>query len=78
MSTKFQPPPAEVIAEIRAFAERQLSPEEFEASVSAPMSDDEREGILSLHDWLVRRYPTALERLAFARRHRKQRRARGQ
>ena len=34
----------------------------------APMSDDERDEILSLIDWFTRRYPTPGERLAAARR----------
>jgi hypothetical protein len=65
---KFEPPSPEVVAHVRAFAERQLSPEEFEAYVRAPMSDFEREQIDEMYTWFTRRYPTAGERLAYARR----------
>jgi hypothetical protein len=52
----------------RAFAERRLTAEEFDAYVNAPMSPEEREGIRELYDWFTRRYPTPLERLAWVRR----------
>ena len=48
-------PRAEDVARARAFAERQLSPQEFDAYVNAPMSEEEREGMLELHRWFVRR-----------------------
>lgn len=53
---------------IRADAERQLSPEEAEAWLSAPVSDEERAHVLELVDWFTRRYPTPLERLQYVRR----------
>ncbi len=53
---------------VSELAERRLSPEEFDAWVNAPMSDEEREEILSLVAWFSRRYPTALERLDASRR----------
>lgn len=53
---------------LRAFAERRLSPEEFEAYVRAPISDAERSATLELVAWFCRRYPTAGERLAYVRR----------
>ena len=53
---------------LRAYAERRLTAEEFDAYVNAPMSAEEREGIRELHEWFTRRYPTALERLAYVRR----------
>jgi hypothetical protein len=65
---KLVPPSPEVVAELRAFAERRLSPEEFETYVSAPMSDFEREQIDEMVTWFMRRYPTAGDRLAYARR----------
>jgi hypothetical protein len=68
-----EPPPVEApdpeaVARVRAMAERRLSPEEFEAYVCAPMSDEEREEILASIAWFMRRYPTPGERLAAARR----------
>jgi len=56
------------IRAVRAMAERSLSPEEFEAYVRAPMSDDERASIIELHEWFMRRYPTPMQRLAASRR----------
>ena len=60
-------PSREDVERIREDSERKLSPEEFEAYVSAPMSDAEREEILALVSWFTRRYPTVGERLAYAR-----------
>jgi hypothetical protein len=57
-----------VVAELRAFAERRLSREEFEAYVRAPVTDFEREQRQELIDWFRRRYPTPAERLAYVRR----------
>ena len=54
--------------DVRALVERRLELSELEAYVRAPMSDDERDEILSLIDWFTRRYPTPGERLAAARR----------
>ena len=68
MSERFVPPPPEVVAELRALAERRLGPEEFEAYVRAPVSDFEREQREELISWFVRRYPTPAARLAYARR----------
>ncbi len=68
MTKPFEPPSIETLRMIRAQVERRLSPEEFNAYVNAPMSDAEREEILSLVEWFTRRHPTALERLAAARR----------
>jgi hypothetical protein len=57
-----------LVAALRAEADRALSREEFMARTTAPMSDREREDTLSLIAWFMRRYPTARERLAYARR----------
>ena len=54
--------------ELRAFAERSLSPDEFDAYVDAPMGDYEREEIDAMIAWFKRRYPSGRERLAWARR----------
>lgn len=64
----FTPPSPEALAEVRALADRQLTPDEFEAYVGAPMSAQEEEGILDLIRWFCRSYPTPLERLAYVRR----------
>jgi hypothetical protein len=66
MSPLFVPDPDAVQA-VRDEAERRLSPEEFQALIDAPMSDEEREETLSLIDWFMRRYPTPAARLAYAR-----------
>jgi hypothetical protein len=64
----FVPPSPGDVARAREYAERRLSPEEFDAYVNAPMSREELEGIWESIDWFTRRYPTVLERLAYARR----------
>jgi len=61
-------PDGETRRRVRQMAERQLSREEFDAYVNAPMSDDERTEIRSLIAWFCKRYPTPLERLRAARR----------
>jgi hypothetical protein len=47
---------------------RRLSPEEFERRARAPLTEGEAQDIAELHAWFSRRYPTAKERLAYARR----------
>jgi hypothetical protein len=44
-----------------------LSPEEFERRTTAPLTDGEADEIAELIGWFSRRYPTAKERLAYAR-----------
>ena len=58
----------ETRSRLRAISERQLTAEEAEAYLSVPMSDEEREDVLSLVRWFCRRYPTGAERLAYVRR----------
>jgi hypothetical protein len=53
---------------LRAESERQLTPAEVEAYLSAPISDAEREDVRALVEWFTRRYPTGAERLAYVRR----------
>jgi hypothetical protein len=65
---QFVPPSPEDVARVRELAERRLTAEEFNAYVNAPMSRAELEGIWESIDWFTRRYPTVLERLAYARR----------
>jgi len=62
------PPDPATVARLRAIAERRLSAEEFEASLRAPMTEEDRQEKLSLIAWFMRRYPTPAERLASARR----------
>lgn len=64
----FQPPSAAAVQEIRRLSERHLSAEEREAYEQSPITPEERENTLELIDWFLRRYPTPLERLAYARR----------
>lgn len=58
----------EAIRAVRTLAERSLSPEDFDAYVRAPMSDEERASIIELYEWFTRRYPTPMQRLAASRR----------
>jgi hypothetical protein len=55
----------------RAIAARistSLSAEEAEAYLRAPVTDEERAGVLEQLRWFTRRYPTPLARLAYVRR----------
>lgn len=61
------PPSAEALARVRQLAERQLSAEELDAYVHAPMGEAERQEILDSVAWFTSRYPTPGERLAAAR-----------
>lgn len=54
-------------AELEAWEERRLSPEEFAARVAAPWSEYEREDFDALVAWFNRRYPTPIERLQATR-----------
>lgn len=56
------------VARARAFAERELEDEELAAWASAPITAEEREELTGLVRWFTRRYPTAVERLAYVRR----------
>lgn len=58
---------AEQRAELEAWENRQLSPEDFAARVQAPWTDREREEFEAHVAWFTKRYPTARERLAAAR-----------
>jgi hypothetical protein len=61
-------PSPEALHRVREIAERELSAEELDAYVHAPMSETEREEILESVAWFRKRYPTPGERLAAARR----------
>lgn len=53
----------------RAFYETPLPPEEFDRRLAAALSEEEElEAALALCRWFKRRYPTAKERLDYARR----------
>jgi hypothetical protein len=55
-------------ARLRALHEEPLPREEFLRRLALPISEAERETTLELIRWFRRRYPTPLERLAWARR----------
>jgi hypothetical protein len=55
-------------ADLASFHERSLGPEEARAYLAAPMSEAERDELLTLVRWFQRRYPTPAERLAYVRR----------
>lgn len=59
---------AEIARRLRGISERRLSAAEVEAALRVPLSKEEEEGIIELIQWFRRRYPTAGERLAYARR----------
>jgi hypothetical protein len=61
-------PSREALERARTLAERSLSLAEFDAYIEAPMEAAEREEILASVAWFRKRYPTAGERLAAARR----------
>ena len=61
-------PCADTVARLEAAANRELSEAEVVAALAVPISDEERAEVLELCAWFRRRYPTALERLAYARR----------
>ena len=65
-------PSSETLSRMREIAERQLTVEEFDAYVHAPMTEAERQEILASFIWFTKRYPTPGERLAAARRAYKQ------
>ena len=55
-------------AELEAWENRRLSPEEFEARVRAPWTDEEAADFDDLVRWFNRRYPTPALRLDATRR----------
>jgi hypothetical protein len=52
---------------LREMAERRLSAEEVRDASLIPISEQEREEVLSLVRWSCRRYPRPLGRLAYVR-----------
>ena len=59
---------SEARARVQAFAKRLLSAEEVSEALARPITDEERDEVRALVAWFRRRYPTPLERLAYARR----------
>jgi hypothetical protein len=55
-------------ARLRDESERAVTAEEARAYLATPISDDERDEILTLVHWFRRRYPTPADRLAYIRR----------
>ncbi|HEX7780072.1 MAG TPA: hypothetical protein VF424_12565 [Vicinamibacterales bacterium] len=53
---------------IRDIVNRELTPEEARAYLDQPVTPEERDSVLDLVRWFTTRYPTPLERLAYARR----------
>lgn len=60
--------PPDAVAEVRALANRRLSPEEFAAWADGPIPADEMAENMALIRWFRRRYPTPAARLRYARR----------
>jgi hypothetical protein len=68
MPDRMSPPDPDRVALVAQLADAPLPPADFVAQVSAPISEEERAAALSLIEWFTRRYPTAGDRLAYARR----------
>ncbi len=66
--TRFVPPTRDEVRAIRAEADRLLTMDEVRALDAIPLGDEERAEYVSLIDWFCRRYPTAEDRLRYARR----------
>lgn len=56
------------MARIAEFANRQLTEGEVRAYLDQPIAASEREEVLALVRWFCARYPSPVERLAYARR----------
>jgi hypothetical protein len=63
-----EPPSPELRARFKALAEEPLPLDEWKRRLAIPLSPEEREHNRELSVWFCRRYPTAGERLAWARR----------
>jgi hypothetical protein len=55
-------------ARLAELANRQLNAEEWQAQAAVPLSRDEVAATLELVRWFRERYPTATDRLTYARR----------
>ncbi|HEY0871514.1 MAG TPA: hypothetical protein VGD55_14040, partial [Acidothermaceae bacterium] len=56
------------IERVKALSERRLTPEEWDAYVNQPVTEDEERDMRELLSWFSRRYPTPADRLRYARR----------
>ncbi len=64
---------ADVTARARELDEQPMQPDEFDRLVTQVLADDhEIQERTALIEWFLRRYPTARDRLAYARRKYKQ------
>jgi len=68
LSRSIQPATDATRARLKAIAEKPLSLEEWRRRATIPLTEEEREHTLELVRWFRRRYPTAADRLAYARR----------
>lgn len=68
MSREIQPATNATRARLKALAEEPLTLDEWRRRAAMPLTDDERGRTLELVRWFRRRYPTAADRLAYARR----------
>jgi hypothetical protein len=57
----------EAAGRVASLVDRRVSPTELREAIEQPLTDEEREQILSLSRWFCRRYPTPPERLAYVR-----------
>lgn len=55
-------------ASVSPFYERRLDPAEVAAWLAKPISGEEITNVVATVQWFTRRYPTARDRLAYARR----------
>lgn len=54
-------------ASLAALADREVSVEEVRGALEDPIPQEERQEILDLHRWFIRRYATPESRLAYVR-----------
>lgn len=52
---------------VRELFERRVSADEVRGALERPVSEEERDEVLSLVRWFRRRYPTGADRLAYVR-----------
>lgn len=56
------------VERLAQIADQPLSREDARAYLDAPITDAERDEVLTLVRWFTRRYPTPADRLAYVRR----------
>jgi hypothetical protein len=57
-----------ILRRIAQVTDRTLEPDAARAYLDMPITETEREEVLALVRWFVRRYPSPVERLAYVRR----------